>query len=190
MIMLTFSQSVKTCLSKYVDFKGRAPRSEFWWWILFGFLIGIAANILSYLTWSFISTIVSLFLLLPNLSVGARRLHDTGHTGWLQGLPYLFMIIAIFAAIGGAGSSSGTVFYIAIALSLLCVISFIYLIVLWCMGGTAGPNKYGHDPLNRPAFDNNYSENTNTGSSQGNDSTFTDGSVIDENSFRNPGDQK
>ncbi len=190
MIMLTFSQSIKICLSKYVDFKGRATRSEFWWWILFGFLVGIAANILSYLTWSFISTLVSLFLMLPNLSVGARRLHDTGHTGWLQGIPYVFMILAFVLLVAGIGSSSGTSVYIAMALALLFFVSLIYLIVLWCKGGTAGPNKYGHDPLDRPAFDNNYAENTSTGSSQGNDSTFTDGSVIDENSFRNPGDQK
>ena len=33
--MMSFSQSVATCFKKYVCFKGRARRSEYWWfWIL------------------------------------------------------------------------------------------------------------------------------------------------------------
>lgn len=45
--MMSFIDAVKTCFSKYVNFKGRARRSEFWWfylavsvvnWILSGIL--------------------------------------------------------------------------------------------------------------------------------------------------------
>ena len=32
---MTLTESIKTCFQKYVDFKGRARRSEFWWFFLF-----------------------------------------------------------------------------------------------------------------------------------------------------------
>ena len=33
-----FVGAIKTCISKYVDFNGRAGRPEFWWWTLLVFL--------------------------------------------------------------------------------------------------------------------------------------------------------
>ena len=32
---MTFTESIKTCFSKYVTFSGRASRSEFWYFMLF-----------------------------------------------------------------------------------------------------------------------------------------------------------
>lgn len=38
---MDFITAVKTCLSKYADFNGRARRSEFWYWYLFNFIVGL-----------------------------------------------------------------------------------------------------------------------------------------------------
>jgi len=77
---MTFVESIKTCFSKYADFNGRASRSEFWWWVLFVFLASAAASIVS----PMLSGLFSLAVLLPNIAVAARRLHDTDRSGWFQ----------------------------------------------------------------------------------------------------------
>ena len=41
-----FIGAIKTCFSKYVDFKGRARRPEYWWWVLFNVLVGLALGII------------------------------------------------------------------------------------------------------------------------------------------------
>jgi uncharacterized membrane protein YhaH (DUF805 family) len=77
---MTFGESIKTCFSKYADFEGRATRSEFWWWALFVTLVSAATGVVS----DVLSGVFSLAVLLPYLAVGARRLHDTDRSGWLQ----------------------------------------------------------------------------------------------------------
>ena len=77
---MTFGESIKTCVSKYADFSGRAARSEFWWWALFTILISVGLGMIS----DVVSGIFSLATLLPYLAVGARRLHDTDRSGWWQ----------------------------------------------------------------------------------------------------------
>jgi len=77
---MTFGESISTCFSKYADFNGRASRSEFWWWSLFILLASIATSIIG----ETVSALFSLGTFLPALAVGARRLHDTDRSGWLQ----------------------------------------------------------------------------------------------------------
>ncbi len=83
---MSFSEAVKSCLSQYVGFAGRARRSEFWYFYLFTIVVGIVASILqraiSDSSSGVITGIVSLALILPTLAVGARRLHDTSRSGW------------------------------------------------------------------------------------------------------------
>jgi len=77
---MTFGESIRICFSKYAAFNGRASRPEFWWWCLFTVLAGLAARVLGEAP----SALFSLATLLPSLAVGARRLHDTNRSGWLQ----------------------------------------------------------------------------------------------------------
>jgi uncharacterized membrane protein YhaH (DUF805 family) len=65
----------------YADFNGRVGRQEFWMFVLFSFLIQIALDIVGL---DMVSVLVSLALLVPSLALGARRLHDTGRSGWWQ----------------------------------------------------------------------------------------------------------
>ena len=88
---MDFSTSIKTCFSKYAVFSGRASRSEFWWFGLFGFIGGIVTAvidvmILGYSAESYgpINIIFTVITFLPYLAVGARRLHDINKSGWWQ----------------------------------------------------------------------------------------------------------
>ncbi len=77
--------AVKTCLmQKYADFKGRAARSEFWWFVL-AYVIG--AIIISLLGSYLLSLFYGLACFLPLSSAGARRLQDTGRIGFLIFIP-------------------------------------------------------------------------------------------------------
>lgn len=76
---MNFVDAVKICFTKYVGFEGRATRSEYWWWVLFVFLVAIALGVLDL---QMLSGLFSLGILLPSLAVGARRLHDIGKSGW------------------------------------------------------------------------------------------------------------
>lgn len=96
---MDFKTAVRTCFKKYATFDGRATRSEFWWFILFVFLVQAATNILDAmlfgtggLTGQPISFIVSLVLMLPVIAVGARRLHDIGRSAWWLLLALLLII--------------------------------------------------------------------------------------------------
>ena len=49
---MSFGESIKTVLSKYAVFRGRASRSEFWWWYLFTAIVTfVVANVSACLIW-------------------------------------------------------------------------------------------------------------------------------------------
>lgn len=86
---MDFGEAINVCFSKFANFDGRARRSEYWWFMLFSTIIS-----------SVTCGIGSLVLLIPSLAVTARRLHDTGHSGWWQLLhlvPFGFIVILIWA---------------------------------------------------------------------------------------------
>jgi uncharacterized membrane protein YhaH (DUF805 family) len=110
--------------NKYAVFDGRAHRQEFWYFILFYFLIYFALSIVDQVTGTFsmetgaglLSGIYALAMLVPSLAVGARRLHDTGRSGWWQ----LLMLIPI---LGG-----------------------LILIFFFVLDSEPGDNQYGPNP--------------------------------------------
>ena len=112
-------------LKKYAVFSGRSRRREFWFFMLFYFIIlvalafidgSMAASASGPGSAGLLSTIFALAMLIPNLAVTVRRLHDTGRTGW-------WVLIGLIPVIGG-----------------------IVLLVFMCLDSEAGSNQYGASP--------------------------------------------
>ena len=101
---MSFTAAIRTCLSKYATFTGRARRSEFWYFYLFVMLLDIVVVVASPSSLQTpLEALVGLVVLLPNLAVSVRRLHDTGRSGWwlLIGLIPLagpIILIVLFAS--------------------------------------------------------------------------------------------
>ena len=107
--MLTPGESIKTCLFKLCDFKGRARRSEYWWYAAPVSIIGIIIIHLIFKDYpealenNAVRTIVSVAYLFPLLSVTIRRIHDSGRSGWyilcglLPALGALIMLLLMVA---------------------------------------------------------------------------------------------
>lgn len=80
----SFQEAFLRFWKKYVVFRGRASRSEFWWWVLAAFGINIVLDILNTATdekLGFLATIWGLATLIPTLALSVRRLHDTNKPG-------------------------------------------------------------------------------------------------------------
>jgi uncharacterized membrane protein YhaH (DUF805 family) len=99
-------------LKKYAVFEGRARREEFWMFTLVNFIITVVLHLISPL----LGGLYSLAVLVPSLGVGARRLHDTGRSGWL------------------------------LLIGLIPLIGIIVLIVFWAQDSQAGSNAHGPNP--------------------------------------------
>jgi uncharacterized membrane protein YhaH (DUF805 family) len=81
---VSFSDAVRDAFSKYATFTGRSSRPAYWWFYLFNILTLLAALAIDLAlgTSGIIYALAALALLLPNLAVAVRRLHDAGHSGW------------------------------------------------------------------------------------------------------------
>lgn len=77
---MDFTTAVKVCFAKFADVSGRASRPEYWWFFLAYFVAALVASFIH----DFLYLLVALAFLLPLISVGVRRLHDIGKTGWLM----------------------------------------------------------------------------------------------------------
>lgn len=111
-------------LRKYAVFHGRSRRSEYWYFALFYFLICIALGIVDGITgtasaqtgFGLLGPLFVLAMFIPSLSVGVRRLHDIGKSGWW------------------------------LLLSLIPLVGFIVLLVWACRDSEPGTNAYGPNP--------------------------------------------
>lgn len=117
---------------QYADFSDRASRQEFWMFVLFNLLFAMAwafvAGLLTGLLGGsfnqesrlmFMYKLIAIYYAVttvPAMAVGVRRLHDTGRSGW-------WMLVSLIPFVGG-----------------------IWLIVLMCLDGSAGDNRYGSPP--------------------------------------------
>jgi uncharacterized membrane protein YhaH (DUF805 family) len=123
-----FGEAVSTCFSKYVDFNGRAMRSEYWFWQLFVWLVmvGLLAIVAvmgnvsgrGSVAQGIVMGCFGLFFLgifLPGLAVLVRRLHDINCSGWL-------VLLGLIPYLGGLA-----------------------LFVMSVLPGTKGSNTYGPD---------------------------------------------
>ena len=126
--MMGFADAVRSAIvNNYVNFSGRASRSEYWWFFLFSGILSIVTTPVdmaigydpmdpSSIPW--VGYLVSLPLLLPGLGLAVRRLHDTGRSGW-------WLLIGLIPCIG-----------------------LILLIVWYVEEGNAHVNAYGDVPSN------------------------------------------
>jgi uncharacterized membrane protein YhaH (DUF805 family) len=100
---MTFQDAIKTCFAKYADFKGRALRSEYWWFWLFTVIVGLALTTVS----EAMAGIFYVGALLPSLAAAARRLHDTGRTGWWLLIGFIPLVGAIVLVVFMTQEGSG-----------------------------------------------------------------------------------
>jgi uncharacterized membrane protein YhaH (DUF805 family) len=160
---MTFTQAVRSVLTNYVTFSGRARRSEYCWFYLFTILVSIATAVIDAVLSTavdneigIVGLVASLALLLPSLAVTARRLHDTGRTGWWMLLPVVPLLAAMvvgFAAFltfvfssDAGGSPVAAVTVLLVACVLITLAAFFTLVVFLCLDSSPGPNKYGPSP--------------------------------------------
>ena len=123
----------KVVFENYVNFSGRARRSEFWYFVLMNIIISFAIGIIEgflglgnyesseygfTMQGGVISNLYALAVFLPGLGVSVRRLQDTGKSGW------------------------------TILLGLIPLVGAIILIVYFAQEGTKGKNQFGVDPKN------------------------------------------
>ncbi len=81
---MSFGDAIKTCFSKYADFKGRASRPEYWWFFLSYFIAYAVALILGIAVKGLFIPLILLMVVayfIPLLAAAVRRLHDTGAFG-------------------------------------------------------------------------------------------------------------
>ncbi len=110
------------CLKHYVDFNGRAPRAEFWYFVLFNLIIALVVGGVGYaIGFSKLSSLYSLLVLLPTLAVSVRRLQDTGKSGW-------FILVGLIPLVGA-----------------------LILIYFYVQDSQPGENQYGANPKDHPA---------------------------------------
>jgi len=139
--MVSFPDAVKMFFSRYVDFQGRSRRSEYWWVILFNYIVvgvlyavlftigGVSLegsgqpNVIGMIA-GLLVMLYGLATLIPGIAIAVRRLHDRNMSGWflLLGLLCIIPFIGFIVAIG--------------------------FIVVFALPGTVGPNKFGPDPKN------------------------------------------
>lgn len=171
---MIFKQSVKTCFRKYFTFSGRASRSEYWWFFMFGILAHLVAGVfdgalfdsvtlesqVTETSASFraentgpIGALLLLALLIPTISVGWRRMHDSGRSGLYLLYPLILMVglgmfLAVFGSSGASetGDLGGPVALIAMLAIIVLVISP-FIVLFWLIRPSQpGPNEYGPNP--------------------------------------------
>lgn len=100
--IMGFMDAVKAAFKGYVDFNGTATRPAFWYFVLFYIIALIVAVVIDSVLFgapAFLYFAVSLGLLLPNLAVSIRRLHDMGKSGWwllIAFVPIVGLIVLIY----------------------------------------------------------------------------------------------
>jgi uncharacterized membrane protein YhaH (DUF805 family) len=134
----------------YMDFNGRVGRPQFWYYILVSFLVSVAASVIASFTTGLISTLVSLGLLLPNLGMTVRRLHDTGKPGtwvWIAAIPLgLMIVLGFFSLLGGVAGMMAFLLVLLPLVWLAALAAAIVLIYFCAQPGVTGPNQYGPEP--------------------------------------------
>ena len=142
------------------SFEGRINRGKFWLAVLIYIAVSIVVGILAFASGSdttatLLTSVINLVTFVSGLFVAIKRLHDRDKSGWWLVLFYfapsiLFGIGLVMFVFGWAGDASG----VGRVGLLFCLaglaVGLWALVELGCLRGTAGPNRYGPDPLAMP----------------------------------------
>lgn len=108
----SFTEAFLRFWKKYAVFKGRASRSEFWWFMLANliitFILGSIANSIDQL--SFLPGLWGLATVVPVIALGVRRLHDTNRSGWWLFGYYVLVFATFIAGIAAVISAIGSLY--------------------------------------------------------------------------------
>ena len=144
---MSFFEAVKTALTKYAVFSGRARRKEYWYFLLFNALVGFIIGFLGAImqkpkAMSTLNILFTLAFLLPSIAVAVRRLHDTGRSG----LWYLLAVPGIaFAETSNLMMAQENLLLQGI-FALVSLVFSIVLIVFYCQDSQPGTNRFGPNP--------------------------------------------
>jgi uncharacterized membrane protein YhaH (DUF805 family) len=150
-------------LQFYSSFKGRATRYDFN--VYYALVMFIGSIVAGLIDWSIqgealitqnaptiFSNAWNVIIIWPTLAVTCRRLHDLDYSGWWQAAVYLlpivfigFLVMTFGFAILGNPFAAGT----SMILAFLAIVIFYlgFFVILSCIRGTKGPNRFGADPL-------------------------------------------
>lgn len=146
----------KVVFENYANFKGRARRSEYWYFVLLNIIISlILLGIDSMLGMGMgFRNLYGLAVFIPGLAVSVRRLHDIGKSGWWLLIYYLIFTFSIVGLlIGGLSAlipnspfgASPNMKIMAIS-GVVLLISGIWYLIWFFKAGDVGTNEYGADP--------------------------------------------
>jgi len=137
-------QSALQTLKKYADFKGRASREEFWCFFAFLIIANAVASFVGLLlgVYGALSAIVGALLVIPQVAVAVRRLHDLGKSGRELVVPCV-MLLAVPLAFVFRGILPKIVALGFLGITLLV---FANLLTLFLKKGSKIPNRYGAAP--------------------------------------------
>ena len=154
-----FGEAISLFFKNYVNFSGRSTRSEYWYTVLFMFIIGFVIGLMGE-KMSMLRNLFSLATFIPSLAICFRRFHDAGKNVTpliIMYVAYIIDAILAFAAFGSAifslsGSRSAVTatggLVIIFALAALATLGIaIYNIVILCQPSQPTDNKYGRPPM-------------------------------------------
>ena len=156
-LKVDFLTAIQRGFKGFVDFRGAATRSEFWYWTLFTLLLGLVLSVVESAIWppvllggesleemllafseqaTPLTTAASLVLFLPSLAISARRFHDAGFSAkWLL----LILVPVVFGFVGAvvlASAAAGVAFGAAdlmaaeVLASLLLFLGLLLIVVI------------------------------------------------------------
>ena len=165
-------EAVMTCLQKFFDFRGRARRSEYWWFFLFTFIVSWVFSFLGNMmtpVFTYIGLFIGLLLWIPQFAALTRRLHDRNHSGWWVFAMFVCTLVAYgsfavmlaphMSALMGAGANMAMLLIIAAAVQempqamavaavagVCYFILFVITLVFAVQDSHWNENKYGTSP--------------------------------------------
>ena len=137
-------ESALFTLKKYADFSGRASREEFWLFFVFVIIANAVGSLVGapLAVGPLLAGAVGVLLLIPQLAVAVRRLHDVNKTGRELIVPcVMLLLVPVAFAFRGVLPQIVALGYLGIT-----VLAFANLLTLFMKKGSTIPNRYGAAP--------------------------------------------